>query len=654
MLRLTRLRLTNFGPFKGEQAIDFPQEDGVTIIYGENMRGKTSLLNAIRFAFFGRILGRGRRDAALHKVGNWEEAAENKVYGFEVGLDMTHAGARYRLVRTFKPRPGVTEPKDDGDYVQDYFLERDGVVLSRNRSKTELERILPEQIARFFLFDGELLQEYEDLLVTESNMGPRISEAIERILGMPVLTDTRDSLTAAKERAENRHARAAQGDQKTREFGNQLAALQSERGVLHADLERQEKDLDNLRMRKTGLDEAIRRMQRVSALFDKRDVIEGDINTLKDRVAEKKAQLGGSMASAWCALLGDRMRTAIVDLRARETQLQTALIRTSVLASFSADGQTTCPACLQPVSDETRHRVEHSLAQHGGAAGATEEQEIAAVRRRIAALEHFVDEANPQALRLEWDSITQDERQIYAKGNEVKEIDAQIADVDEETVRRTRSDLESVIKQISLLEQGLNETREALHKNAVYRDNLQRKLDKFAGSSFDVERRRRDLAADLEALFTKGIDVFREQLRRKVEVDATEHFLQLTSEPDYAGLRINDSYGLTIIHKDGSDIPVRSAGAEHIVALSLVGALQNNAPLRGPIIIDSPFGRLDATHTDKTVAALPSMAKQVVVLVYEDELAPARARAGLKGNLKAEWTLVRRSARHTELKPRKD
>ena len=202
MLRLTGLHLTNFGPFKGKQSIDFPAEDGVTIIYGENMRGKTSLLNAIRFAFFGRILGRGRRDASLHKVGNWEEAAENKVFGFEVELDLSHAGARYRLVRTFKPRPGVIEPSDDSDYIQDYFLERDGVMLSRGQSKAELERILPEQIARFFLFDGELLQEYEDLLVAESGMGPKISEAIERILGMPVLTNTRDSLTGARERAE--------------------------------------------------------------------------------------------------------------------------------------------------------------------------------------------------------------------------------------------------------------------------------------------------------------------------------------------------------------------------------------------------------------------------------------------------------------------
>jgi len=38
--------------------------DGVTVIYGENMRGKTSLLNAIRFAFFGKVLG-GATDAMI-------------------------------------------------------------------------------------------------------------------------------------------------------------------------------------------------------------------------------------------------------------------------------------------------------------------------------------------------------------------------------------------------------------------------------------------------------------------------------------------------------------------------------------------------------------------------------------------------------------
>jgi DNA repair exonuclease SbcCD ATPase subunit len=59
MLQLKRLEVQGFGPFADPQVINFPTSPGVTVIYGENMRGKTSLLNAIRYAFFGTVLGRG-------------------------------------------------------------------------------------------------------------------------------------------------------------------------------------------------------------------------------------------------------------------------------------------------------------------------------------------------------------------------------------------------------------------------------------------------------------------------------------------------------------------------------------------------------------------------------------------------------------------
>jgi len=43
VLSIRSISLTDFGPFKGEQRIDFPADPGVSIIYGENMRGKTTL-----------------------------------------------------------------------------------------------------------------------------------------------------------------------------------------------------------------------------------------------------------------------------------------------------------------------------------------------------------------------------------------------------------------------------------------------------------------------------------------------------------------------------------------------------------------------------------------------------------------------------------
>ena len=63
--------------------------------------------------------------------------------------------------------------------------------------------------------------------------------------------------------------------------------------------------------------------------------------------------------------------------------------------------------------------------------------------------------------------------------------------------------------------------------------------------------------------------------------------------------------------------------------------------------MDSPFGRLDQTHTTKVVQALPTMAYQVILLVYESELEPKIARANLLGNLKMEYRIARKSARYS-------
>ena len=113
-----------------------------------------------------------------------------------------------------------------------------------------------------------------------------------------------------------------------------------------------------------------------------------------------------------------------------------------------------------------------------------------------------------------------------------------------------------------------------------------------------------------------------------------ELFLLICSDPDYTSLKINDNYGLDIVHRSGRIVPQRSAGYEHIVALSLIGALHKNAPMNGPVIMDSPFGRLSKTHKENVIKALPKMAEQVVLLAYSGEIDAQTARLTLGSDLK--------------------
>lgn len=158
-------------------------------------------------------------------------------------------------------------------------------------------------------------------------------------------------------------------------------------------------------------------------------------------------------------------------------------------------------------------------------------------------------------------------------------------------------------------------------------------------------------AEAIAAIFREGIDVYRDKLSRDVERDATEIFMEMNTEEDYGGLRINENYGLTIIRKtDGKPVPKRSAGWEHMVAFALIGALHKNAPFDGPVIMDSPFYRLDSINTKSMVKALPLIANQVLMLPYPGEINPSTTRIDIGDHIVQELEIARISSNESTIK----
>ena len=60
VMKIHRLVVENFGPFLGKHEIDLDVSPTapVVVIHGENMRGKTTLQNAIRWCLYGQAFGR--------------------------------------------------------------------------------------------------------------------------------------------------------------------------------------------------------------------------------------------------------------------------------------------------------------------------------------------------------------------------------------------------------------------------------------------------------------------------------------------------------------------------------------------------------------------------------------------------------------------
>ncbi|WP_111720847.1 AAA family ATPase [Homoserinimonas sp. OAct 916] len=95
-MRIHRLEVAGFGPFRTAQTVDFDHfiDDGIFLITGKTGAGKSSILDAICFALYDAV---PRYDGTQTRLRSHHAAPEDPSY---VTLDFTAGGNRYRVSRT--------------------------------------------------------------------------------------------------------------------------------------------------------------------------------------------------------------------------------------------------------------------------------------------------------------------------------------------------------------------------------------------------------------------------------------------------------------------------------------------------------------------------------------------------------------------------
>lgn len=663
MLHFRKMILKNFGPYKGEQTIDFTNEPGVTIFWGNNGRGKTTLLNAFRFALFGVVQ---RRNGPLKNMREMEntEAAEEGSYGYAVILEMTNNDDYYRLTRKLALRPGIVTPQNDEDYEKTLFLSKNGDVLSPDDRDHELNMIMPEQVSRFFLFDAELLQEYEELLAVDTVDGTQIKMAIEKILGVPVLQNGVVDLEECVTRYEKQMTKAARADKKTNQLGVELESVNANIEQHKINIHEQEAKLSELIKQKNQTESRLKDTQQISNWITKRNELERAQKEAEEELSEIEEQLGSLLKDAWKGLLLTTLRDFQENITSEIEVLNSKKQKHAVANHFikemkKAVENRKCPICDQEVSGDVLAHLESEIASSTSEYyGLTEEEsehlyDLNDSQSVLKSLSEDVVDLKPE--------IENHEKQIEKLKVKISQYRSEISEIKDDISRYNgefgEDDILGLNRKYSIIDrnitdirEGLAEEKKKLQKNKEDKEKLANAIDKQArGVDYRLASRRKEACEHLYNIFAESKISYREQLKQNVEKDATTLFVQLTSDQDYVGLKINENYGLEIIHKSGQIVPGRSSGYEHIVALSLIGALHKNAPLRGPIIMDSPFGRMDEVNSANIIHALPEMAEQTILLVYNGEIDPQIARKQLGSHLLHEYKLERISSMHTEI-----
>ncbi|WP_278884852.1 AAA family ATPase [[Ruminococcus] torques] len=662
MLQFTGLVIENFGPFKGIQTVDFVDADGVTIIWGNNGRGKTTLLNIIRYALFGKYQNRRGADVDLPSLANLEGKKDGK-YDFKVVLKMLNDGVRYELTRQYIVRRGISNPQKNDDYEEHVFLKKEGAILSPDQREHELNLIMPNEVSRFFLFDGELLQEYEELLMEGTQTGTTIKESIEQILGVPVLTNGAIDTAAALEEYRKEKNKTAQSNAQTQKIAAQMTALEAEKQEHTAELSRLREEYNTELGNKIKLEDEAQQSEHVSTLLKSLDDLEADIeskNASKDAILTSIVLATGE---AWKGLVSSRVDSILTEVNGQLKVLEDRESAHKVANHFMKEMQNAamnhhCELCDQDIPDDKLEalvtRITLASSEFGGLTE-DEAKTLQSLRVRKSTLQSMKADSKKEILQLleaqlatlevEIDDAIRQKRTV----REELERHGNVEELSKDTKENVKQ-LANCLKKLDNLKDGIQQERDKIKEAESALATLEEKLNRVStDSETQLAKRKVELCEEINAIFEEGIASYRDKLKDDVERDATELFVQISNDPDYTSLKINDNYGLYMVHSSGEIVPLRSAGFEHVVALALIGALHKNAPLRGPIIMDSPFGRLDPTHKSNITKVLPKMSEQIVLLAYTHEIDEQTARDTLGTVLKREYRLQRYSSFNTQI-----
>lgn len=610
--------LNNFGVYRGEHRIDLdvPPESPVILIGALNGAGKTTFLDAMQLALYGksaRCSGRERvsypeylesminRDAPPHQGSGVEFAFRARANGQDACI---------RVSRTWHKRGGSIK--------ENLEVFRDGVhdAVASERWVEFVEDFMPSQIADLFFFDGEKIE----ALVDPLRSAALLRAGIHSLLGIDLV----ESLLRSLQQVE----RKRMTDTASESDKSMLRAIEAQRNDIRQELESNmlkkaslQNDLDSIEKKEAavlseykrlGGDLLVQRDQLVSeqkyygkkkaeiedelrmlaggalplmipaktlevayskALEAKRN---GNINVLKAEAESRDAvieKFAGTLGLGKPALV--KLRSHLKEDRARRYQLLVPkwAISEDILNQYSHEA-----------TDAMGRVAEHTLQSL-----ADVEEHLTAVERNLAAVPSSAEVLHIQH---EIDAVRADRARLAGM---IDLLDDEIA------VQR--------IKLERLQAQGEREAEKLGER--LTRDEVSRRIIDHSS------RGRKVLTSFRESLLANNL--------HRLELSILKYFQRLIRKKSLVhGIAIDaESFQISVTNPAGQLVPAHrlSAGERQLLAVATLWALAHASGRFLPAVIDTPLSRLDSKHRGTLVQNyFPTASHQVILLSTDEEV----------------------------------
>lgn len=602
-IQIFEIKLKDYRQYKDETVIplETSTDQNINVIEGQNGAGKSNILNAITFCFYG-------EEAHTDSHGGESLSSDPYVNIRQLsGLNPGESAEGYVEIKLGKDepkwafrRPFTTVRQDDGDSTEPHYNSSMGDLTLRQRfggndwqpiSQPEniLKEILPTHVHQYFLFDGEQLDEF-----FEEGYANRVKNAVLDVSHVELLNSAVDHLNNVRRDYESRSSDLG-GDiqelQERKEKAEQeLERLKQERKELKAEIQDAQGDIENLndQLSASG-DDDVREMQK------RREFLEGKLEEKENQITEAKAHVGTSLAQAGAvAYNADALNYAITALEDYEsTEDGLPGVTPELLDSVLDRGECICGTDLSEV-DDARGHLEDLLSDHS-------ENGHDQIDGRLR-MESALREGSTLI-----DDLIDDKSDVEDIRNWIDEHEAELADIsskleDEDTIdNEEAAQLEKQRKRIServdRMNQELGELNgEIRHQNSVIderHDEWKTAMEEQAQHQILVDK-----SEFVEAASDKLDEIKRDilhQVRCETEDRLQEYYNDLIWKDEDYEVTLTEDYEVNLANQDGrKNLGSLAAGERQVLALSFMASLSKISGFSAPIVIDTPLGRISS------------------------------------------------------------
>lgn len=641
-MRIDRIALKNFFRYYGTQTIVFSKDEdkNVTVIRGENGTGKTTLLNAFYYVMYGDVIEPLNLENMLNQRAALEMIEGEKVSA-SVGMEFEDRDERYIVKREEKFRKiNGKIVHDKSSNIEVYRVDS----ITGNTEKEEadfIEKIIPKRLRSFFFFDGERINKLAQVDGKEE-----IKNAILDILGVTMLDNVSKDLEQIK--TEYTKELSKFSDAEGQEIADRLDGYRIEKNICNEKLEKERENIKNeeLAMERANNylsqcnSEAIREKRKQieeiesSILSNKKSIlnVNSDIKTLIS--SKLKVKLMSPYFEEILKVLDDK----------REKGQLPSNIKTQFLDDLLERRMCICGCHLTEDSEGYRNIIE--LKKSAGSKELDESyNQITGLIKSYKEYCTFSNEVEYEKDRffnelsalkdLKYEYEGNIEKFKYKRENLSQEIinsDDEKIKFNEQRLNQSRYNIKKISQQIGKLEteierieRKIKESEEALIRVKNKNEKAQKIRDK------------NKIATELYDLNIAIKDSLIEMTRQELDQEIKKVFSNF-SRKEYRVPELTKDFELKILNTLNNtkedNIVFLSTGEGQITSLSFIGALVNYARnqinnktllisefMGGdyPIVMDSPFGNLDETHTANVASNIGKLASQIIIVVSDKQ-----------------------------------